>query len=115
MLCAIAVQQIDSDPFHADIIERVRDDLRLTLIKAGIGDGLPQEGDVVQVFEVRLIQHLLEAFEDPDHYFGEWWAKGVWLGAPSRKLPRDPAVFERKTKWRLAESAEEGGGEWQRN
>ena len=82
MLCAIAVQQIDSDPFHSDIIERVRDDLRLTLIKAGIGDGIPQEGDVVQVFEVRLIQHLLEAFGDPDHYFGEWWAKGVWLGAP---------------------------------
>ena len=80
----------------------VRTDLRLILKAAGMGDGLPREGDVVQHFEVRLIQDLLRAFADPDWHFCEWWARGVWIGAPSRKLPRAPAVFERKTKWKFA-------------
>lgn len=69
----------------------------------------------MQPFEVRLIQGLLAAFGDPDHYFGEWWAQGVWLGSPSRKLPRTPAVFDRKTKWRFTETSEEGRGDWQPN
>ena len=70
---------------------------------------------MVQVFEVRLIQGLLEACEDPDHYFCNWWARGVWLGSPTRRLPRTPAVFERKTKWRLSDAPDEDVNEWQRN
>ena len=40
---------------------------------------------------------------------------GVWLGSPSRKLPRTPAVFDRKTKWKFQEITEEERGDWQRN
>ena len=47
------------------------------------------------------------ACEDPDAYFCTWWAKWVWLGAPKRKLPRTPAVFDRKTKWRFAEPTDD--------
>ena len=115
LTCAIAVQKVDSQPFPEEIVERTRDKLRLALKAGGCGDGLPQEGDVVQAFEVRLIQSLLKGCRDPDHYFGEWWARGVWLGSPSRKLPRTPSVFDRKTKWKFHESTEEGGGEWQQN
>ena len=70
---------------------------------------------MVQVFEIRLIQALLESCEDPDAYFCNWWATGVWLGSPKRRLPRTPAVFDRKTKWRLAEPTEQLHGEWQCN
>ena len=55
------------------------------------------------------------AFGDPDSYFCTWWSLGVWLGAPSRKLPRTPAVFDRKTKLRFPDLAEEERGDWQRN
>ena len=67
------------------------------------------------MFEIRLIQALLEACEDPDHYFCEWWAPGEWLGSMSRTLPRTPAIFDRKTKWRWAEPTDELHGEWQDN
>ena len=33
----------------------------------------------------------------------------------SRQLPRTPAVFDRKTKWRWAEPTDELHGEWQEN
>lgn len=74
---------------------------------------MPLEGDVVQQFEVRLIQSLLMAFDDPDAYFCSWWALGVWLGSPSRKLPLTPAVFDRKTKWRFPEMTEDERSDWQ--
>ena len=115
ILLTIAVGKMERLPFPLELIERVRADLRITLKEAGFGDGLPREGDVVQSFEVRLIQALLEAMGDPDHHFCTWWALGVWLGSPSRKLPRTPAVFDRKTKWRFQEIGEEDRGDWQHN
>ena len=67
-------------PFPQEMVENLRLDLCSILKEAGFGDGLPQEGDVVQKFEVRLIGALLKAFDDPDYYFCDRWAKGVWLG-----------------------------------
>ena len=104
-----------SSPFSAELIENVRADLRIALKAGGYGDGLPQAGDRVQAFEVRLIQSLLFAFGDPDHYFGEFWARGVWLGSRERKLPRTPAVFDRKVKWKYSEPDSPSHGEWQTN
>ena len=88
-------------------------DLRLICKNAGHGDGLPQEGGIVQAYEVRLIQALLSACADPDWYFCDWWAKRVWLGAPDRKLPCTPAVFDRKVKWKKLEKSDELHGGWQ--
>ena len=96
-------------------MEIIRDDLRKILEQEGFGDGLPKEGDRVQSTEVRLVQALLKAFEDPDYYFCEWWARGVWLGSMKRKLPRTLAVLDRKTKWRWVESTEKLHGERQEN
>ena len=39
----------------------------------------------------------------------------MWLGSPTRKLPRTPSVFDRKTKWRFKEITEEERGDWQKN
>ena len=102
-------------PFLKELLDRVRTDLRLTLKRFGFGDGLPQEGDRVQHFEVRLTQELLRAFGDPDAIFCEFRAKGVWLGSRTSKLPWTPAVFNRKVKWKYAEPTEPLNGEWKAN
>ena len=115
LLLAVAVGKLKSSPFPAGIVQRVRDDLCCALRDAGHGDGLPQSGDASQMIEVRLVQALLSAFGDPDAHFCQFWATGVWLGSTRRKLPRTPAVFDRKVKWRLAEPPEESHGEWQLN
>ena len=114
-LAAIVGGKLERSPFSFRLLDDIRTDLRVALRNAGFGDGLPLEGDRTQQFEVRLIQCLLWAFGDPDAYFGEWWARGVWLGSQRRKLPRTPAVFERKVRWKFAEPTEELHGEWQTN
>ena len=71
--------------------------------------------DVEQGAEVRLLQALLEAFKDPDAHFANFWAKGVWLGSVDRKLPRAPAIYERKTKWPRDDPELALQPEWQTN
>jgi hypothetical protein len=61
------------------------------------------------------LQALLRAFEDPDHHFCEWWARGVWLGSPERPLPRTPALYNRKTKWTLKDDGQALHGDWRTN
>eukprot|EP00972_Heterocapsa_arctica_P013818 2037897-Heterocapsa_arctica.AAC.1 len=43
---------------------------------------------------------------DPDVQVCEFTSVGVWLGVDKR-MPRTPAVFERKRKWRLDETGDE--------
>ena len=107
MLLSLASGSVEANPFPEHILEEVRTQLRLTLKRHGVGDGLPREGDIDQPIEVRLIQDLLKAFNDPDAFFADWWATGVWLGSPSRRLPRTPAIYERKTKWPVMEGGPE--------
>ena len=85
-LAALAAGKCEASPFPEEVVENVRMELRMALKKAGHGDGLPREGDVVQVTEVRLLQALLRALQDPDHFFCERWSRGVWLGSPERGL-----------------------------
>jgi hypothetical protein len=57
--------------------------------------------DVPQVIQLRLLQALLAASGDPESYVLDWYALGsLWLGVDQR-LPRAPAIFERKVHWRL--------------
>ena len=57
--------------------------------------------------QVGLIQNLLSVSQDPGHYMCHWMAKGAWLGSMNRKLPRTPAVFDHKFKWRSMEPVDE--------
>mgnify|MGYP003333509867 CR=1 FL=1 len=115
LLMIIATGKMKDQPFPQGMIERLRENLREVLDRHGFWDGRPEEGDVEQAFEVRLIQALLIAFQDPDAFFCDWWAVGVWLGSMKRRLPRTPAVFDRKTKWRFQEPDPDDNGDWQRN
>ena len=102
-------------PFPAAVLARTRDDMRLALLDHGFDSGLGRAGDRHQKFEVRLIEVLAIALKDPDAVFCRWWARGVWIGEPGRKLPRTPAVFERKTKWALKPLDGSEGTEWRPN
>ena len=115
VLATMASGKMEAQPFPEDLMQRTGLDSCSAIKAAGFGDGLPQEGDVVLSFEVQILGSLLKAFHDPDAYFGEWWAKEAWLGSPTRKLPRAPAVVDRQTKWRFLEMTEEGKGDWQHN
>ena len=94
-LSVLASGSCHSDSFPKDIADRVRADLRIAPRKGGYSDGLPRLGDVEQKTEVRLLQALLRAFGDPDWYFVDWWAKGVWIGSPEKRLPRTPSLYEK--------------------
>ena len=50
--------------------------------------------------DVRLLGGFLEACGDPDHAGITRYAGGVKIGV-GIKMPRTPAVFERKTRWSL--------------
>ena len=52
---------------------------------------------------------------DPDHHFCDWWARGVWIGSEEKKLPRTPALYERKTKWPLHDDSCALHGDWKAN
>ena len=97
----IACGRCTESPFPEDIVRRTRERMREVLSAAGHGDCQQRAGDQPQQFETRLIQGLLQACEDPDARFCEFWSRGVWLGSDERKLPRTPAIFDRERKWRL--------------
>ena len=62
--------------------------------------GTKQPGDVDQEINIRLLQSFLSIAEDPDAPALDCYAEGVFLGH-NRRMPRTPAVFEEKNKWRL--------------
>ena len=62
----------------------------------------PKSDDRVQEVDVRLLQAHLREAEDPDSgwFLSRLAERGHRLGV-DRRLPRAPAIFERKKKWRL--------------
>ena len=114
-LASLSGGGLTESPFPEKEVEKIRDNLRKILVHEGFEDGLPKEGDRIQATEARLLQELLRAFEDPDHYFCEWWSRGIWLGSPERPLPRAPALYQRKTKWPLKDDSTQLDGDWRTN
>ena len=115
LLMALLGGGLTESPFPKDIVDDIRAELRKVLRHHGFDDGMPKPNDAKQITDVRLIQALLKAFDDPDSYFGEWWARGVWLGSPQGPLPRAPALYERKVKWPLKDEGETLHGDWKAN
>jgi hypothetical protein len=111
----LAAGGLTACPFPEDAVFKLTVNLRKILKRHGFGEGRSQEGDAEQLTDVRLMQALMTAFEDPDAYFCEWWAKGVWLGSPTRPLPRAPALYDRKIKWALKDEGDSLHGDWTTN
>ena len=60
----------------------------------------PSAKDVEQGPKIRLIQALMRACRDPGAETMDCYATGVCLGY-NQRMPRTPAVFAAKEKWRL--------------
>lgn len=98
----LAVGCVDSMPFSDDLINAGRDLLFTALEFAG--SKLPvRERQAGQPFFLAAIEELLRISGDPDsrayHTSRHSFARGVRVG-PGAKLPRVPAVFDKKLKWR---------------
>ena len=106
---------LSASPFPEKEVDRLREEVRKVLREHGFDEGRKLKGDAKQRTRVRLVQSLLEAFQVPDHYFANWWAKGVWVGSPDRPLPRTPAIFDRKTKWAIKDDGSTLHGDWSTN
>ena len=69
----------------------------------GFAAGL-RPNDRKQLIHVRLVQEILQAGGDPDSDCMDHFGRGVKLGVDCR-LPRTPAVYERKVRWSLKDQA----------
>ena len=103
---------------------------KIAELKSKIIDYLSTQGHLQRATEdrsdfpvdYRFLHLLLIASDDPEVGLGEL-SRGVRIG-PGAKLPRLPAIFAAKRKWRLLrqedptdylESIEESGAEWRKN
>ena len=89
-LTLLAAGKINRCPFPDSFLTSTRVSLRIALKAGGHGDGLPREGDVVQVMEVRLAQAL--RFSGPGRLLlrvvGNWSLVGLGQAqAPSLSFP----------------------------
>ena len=89
--------------FPEDLVLKGRDILK-AWIKTQCSDFPTQEEDVTegQPFTLSIIFHLLREMRDPDYGVFAEFKTGVTAGIAS-PLPRNPALFEEQTTWRLPE------------
>ena len=119
----LALGRVKECPFKPADVKALKDEVIMNLASMGI-DLERSSGDRDDVpIDFRFLDLLLRAAEDPEVGIGDF-AKGVRVG-PGVRMPRLPALYKRKKKWRLASQAdlrnyledEEAGGEhtWRRN
>ncbi len=91
------------NPFPQAVVEDLRNYAAQLLAQENMaGASLPRPEDREQPVRIRLMEALLRVARDPDVNCWSAYARGVPLGVQDR-LPRTPAVYERKRKWRLVE------------
>ncbi len=102
----LAAGEVLADPFAAEegglrhLIDQV-----LTALSAPGSSAFAQTSDVAQPVRVRALQRILELGGDPDWRGMDHFCRGVRIGV-SHRLPRTPAVYSRKRKWRLEGQAD---------
>ena len=99
----LAEGKIESDPLGAEFCGDVRNAV-FAIFKDAPHDGRPQPGDKRQPIRVRLLEAMLFEGCDPDAGGMAQFAEGVRLGVGT-KMPRTPAVYPKKTRWRLESQA----------
>ena len=76
----------------------------LTILERAGRNGRRQQGDRVMPVDFRLLSALLQEAGDPDANDFHQYAVGVRVGV-GYKMPRTPAIYERKTRWKLESQA----------
>ena len=98
-LAQMMTGNLTKSPFNEAQIEEGRKCLLEWAARKG---HFPTKGksDKEQPVRIRELQAFLRACNDPDSEILDAYARGVSLGYKTR-IPRTPAVFNQKEKWRL--------------
>ena len=99
----LAAGRITRGPFEGSAFQGLRLEIHKVLGMSASTD-VAAEG---QTFRLELMAELLKACEDPDWEFFLQLGEGVCLRV-DEPLPRTPAVFEEKGKWKLDADIEDG-------
>ncbi len=105
----LSTGQVTEDPFPQAVTQDLREYITATFDNDPI-NARPRPGDRPQVIELRLLQALMRDATDPDAAGLGRFGLGVRLGVGSR-LPRTPAVYAKKRRWKLQEQYDPEG--WQ--
>ncbi len=97
----LAAGKVAEDPFacDADGMRALADRVARDLTNDRYSPAARAE-DLVQPVRIRMLQCILYLGGDPDHHAMDHFGRGVRLGV-GVKLPRTPAVYSRKRRWRL--------------
>ncbi len=97
----LAAGEVLEDPFAGDEVglRRLVDQVLFALSTPG-ASAFAQASDLAQPVRIRALQRILQLGGDPDWRGMEHFCRGVRLGV-SHRLPRTPAVYSRKRRWRL--------------
>ncbi len=97
-----------ADPFEGpDTGFRELVDKVLELLSTEDGGAYNRAEDVAQPVRIRALQCILRLGGDPDARGMEHFARGVKIGVGTR-MPRTPAIYARKRRWRLPTQADCG-------
>ena len=101
LLMKLALGRVEKCPFPEDSVLELKRKLVRKL--EGTGHGLARTTDDRDdvLIDFRLLQALLAAAQDPEVSLGDF-AVGVRVG-PGARLPRLPALYDAKRRWRLPE------------
>ena len=104
LVFVMATGKLKDSPFPAMVIRQLKDVVKTEVARI---TGSKEWGTAVdQPIDVRFLQQALKATGDPDYKILNDYAQGVRLGY-RRKMPRTPAVFQRKKEWRLSQDEED--------
>ena len=97
---ALALGKVERCPFDAKEIEALKNELVTDLEKHGLDLGRKQGDREDLPIDFRFLGLLLKTAEDPEIGLGDF-AQGVRVG-PGTRMPRLPALYRPKRRWRLA-------------
>ena len=100
----LALGRVESCPFHPASIRRLKEETKAVLEKHGFGVTRSSHDRAEIPIDYRYLDSLLRAAEDPEVGLG-MFAAGVRVG-PGVRLPRLPALYPRKKRWRLPRQAD---------
>ncbi len=104
----LAGGRVEHDPFPQSELADLAEYAMSLYDREGDGGARPRDDDLPQVIRVRLLQAILKDSGDPDRRGMAQFATGIRLGV-GRRMPRTPAVYRCKRRWRIPEQADPEG------
>ena len=99
LLMQLALGRVESSPFDPDSIRQLKSETLEILAEHGLKLERSSDDRKDVPIDYRYMDLLLRASEDPEVGIGDF-ASGVRVG-PGARLPRLPALYARKKRWRL--------------